>query len=156
MSSIPAAAPTRAIANRLSRHRIIAAKDNRYSMALVLHKVIDRNIELYSLLTKQPKNGLVERILTDFLAEGVKSCAVAHGPTVPTEQKNRVTFVFSKDLHKKLSSFAEREHCNQTCALTAALILYLQKHGFDPYVDYAELFLKQFQPDKPRRRRAAL
>jgi hypothetical protein len=154
MSSAPVApAAAQSTASKSTRHRILPAREDRSFIPISLNRAMDLNLELYCLLTRQPKNRLVEDVLSHFLSKNTSSFDDVHEQTFPPDQKSRVTFVISKDLQKRLDAFVNRTGCNQSRTVVSALLKFLKMRGIEPYTDPADRVLRQLQRPRGRRDR---
>jgi hypothetical protein len=121
-----------------SRTRVLPTRNERSFITMYMSTALDLNFRVYSLLKHRAKNDLLLDALTDFLNRGT-SCAVAHdqGGTPQERSKTRVTFVVTLDLQVRLDNFIKSNHCNQTCAVTAALIHHLKQNRINPFRDHS-------------------
>lgn len=114
--------------------RLLPTRQERVLVTVVMSRILDLKLEVCALLEDLPKNELVLQALDSFLAKGW-SCGAAHGLRVGPRQKRRITFTLNKEIDGLLGKFAQEVHCHKTCAVTAAVIYYLQSQKIDLYSD---------------------
>lgn len=123
---------------------ILPAQKDRRHATLLLSKALNLKLEVYSLLESRAKNNIVAEALQALLEDDL-CCDVAHSRVQPASVKRRITFVLTPQMDDQLSEFLSRKGCNKTCAVTAALMLFFQAKGIDPYVDPTPFFWQGLQ-----------
>ena len=114
--------------------RSLPRQKERILITLLVGKLLDLKLEVYSILEHRTKNEIVIEALKSFLGE-CRSCDVAHSQNLPPSQKKRITFILTSEMAEKLDQFAGGHACNKTCIVNAALIVFLERHGVDTQSD---------------------
>jgi hypothetical protein len=130
--------------HRFPRKRILPTGEERRVVTLFVNAALDANLDIFSRLMNRAKNDLVHDILDEFLANE-RNCDAAHERSFPSPARVRVTFIVPKGIHDKLDIFVRNTGCQQTCAVTAALIKFLQNKDIDPYLDVRSWMLEEWQ-----------